>query len=143
MNRIWTLILLALMIGLSACSQSQEEKLLEYLDESTSYNIISEFNNGVLNIEIPLLDEEKTWSQDGELHIQLETKILLDAVKKSPRKELNLFEEVNLHYITKETSKIVAEIQVKGSTLMDTDWENLDTNEVPKYVDHYTFKGNK
>lgn len=143
MKRMWTLILLVLMIGLSACSQSQEEKLHEYLDESTSYSITSEFNNGVLNIEIPMLDEEKTWNEDGVLAVQLETMILLHAVKTYPREKVNLFEEVNLRYITKETNKIVAEIQVKGSTLMDTNWGNLDTNEVPKYVDDYTFKGNR
>lgn len=143
MKRIWILILLPLIIVLSACSQSQEEKLHGYLDGHTSYKITSEFNNGVLNIEIPMLDEEKTWNEDGELAVQLESLILLDAIKKFPREEINLFEEIDLHYITKETKKIVAEIHVKGSALMDTDWNSLDTNEVPKFVDYYTFKGNK
>jgi hypothetical protein len=138
---IFLLIILSLLM-LSACAPSQEEKIQGYLDEQTSYGITSEFDNGVLNIKILMSDEENTWNENGERAVQSESKLLLQAVKAFPREEPDLFSQVNLLFMTDETNKIVAEIHVEGSALLETDWTVLDPNEVPQYVDAYSFYGN-
>jgi hypothetical protein len=124
---------------LSACSQSEEYKVQKYLDEKTSYAISTVFRDGILNIEVPMIDQASTWNKDGQMDVNLETIILLEGVKRYPREDLDLIKEVNLHYITRETNKSVAEIKAKSDTFMETNWEDLDNHEVPQTVDYYNF----
>jgi hypothetical protein len=88
-----------------------------------------------------MLDEAGTWNEAGQMDVNLETIILLETVKRYPRKELDLFKDVNLRFITKETNKIVAEVNAKSDTFMETDWGEIDNHEVPQIVEHYKFNG--
>jgi uncharacterized lipoprotein len=134
MKKYVFLIFLSFVLMLSACSQVEEDKLNENLNEETSYDISTEFNDGVVNIDIPMVNI-------GEEDVQNETLILIKAVKSYPREKLNLFDEVNLHFFEKNTDKTVAEVQVKGNTLMETDWKNLRSfTDIPDNVDSYDYK---
>jgi hypothetical protein len=42
-----------------------------------------------------MLDEAGTWNEAGQMDVNLETIILLETVKRYPRKELDLFKDVN------------------------------------------------
>jgi hypothetical protein len=126
---------------LSACSQSEEDKIQKYLDDKTSYDISTVFEDGVLNIEVPMIDQAGTWNKDGQMDVNLETIILLEAVKRYPRKDLDLIKEVNIQFITRETNKVVAEIHAKSDMFMETNWADVDNPEVPQIVDEYNFNG--
>ena len=134
MKKYVSLILLSTVLMLSACSRGEDDKLNEYLNEETSYDISTKYNVGVVNIDIPMVNI-------GEEDVQNETLILITAVKSYPREKLNLFDEVNLHFFEKDTEKTVAEVQVKGNTLMETDWKNLRSfTDIPDHVDSYDYK---
>ncbi|MEH7379179.1 hypothetical protein V7138_01655 [Bacillus sp. JJ1533] len=134
MKKYVFLIFLSFVLMLSACTQGEEDKLNEYLNEETPYDISTEFNDGVVNIDIPMVNIE-------EEDVQYEIHILIIAVKSYPREKLNLFDEVNLHFFEKDTNKTVAEVQVKGNTLMETDWKNLRSfTDIPANVDSYDYK---
>lgn len=134
MKKYVFLIFLSFMLMLSACSQSEEDKLNVYLNEETSYDISTKLNDGVVNIDIPIVNIE-------EENVQYETLNLIIAVKSYPREKLNLLDEVNLHFFEKNTDKTVAEVQVKGNKLMETDWKNLRSfTDIPDNVDSYDYK---
>ncbi|MEH7379995.1 hypothetical protein V7138_05890 [Bacillus sp. JJ1533] len=78
MKKYVFLIFLSFVLILSACSQGEDDKLNEYLNEATSYDISTEFNDGVINIDIPMVDAE-------EEDVQYESLILISAVKSYPR----------------------------------------------------------
>jgi hypothetical protein len=134
MKKYVVLIFLSFVLMLSACSQSEEDKLNEYLNEATSYDISTEFNDGIVDIEIPMVNIREDF-------VQNETRILIIAIKSYPREQLNLFDEVNLHFFEKDTDKTVAEVQVKGNTLMETNWNNLISyTDIPYNVNNYDYK---
>ncbi|MGP4106523.1 hypothetical protein [Virgibacillus sp. L01] len=132
-------LLMFLCLILSACSQSEEDEIQKYLDDNTSYDISAVFEDGVLNIEVPMIDQAGTWNKDGQMDVNLETIILLEAVKSYPREDMDLIKEVNIHFIIRETSEVVAEIHAKNDAFMETNWGDVDNPEVPKTVDEYHF----
>lgn len=130
-----------LFLILSACSQSEGDKIQKYLDEKTSYDISTALREGVLTIEVPMIDHIETWNKEGQMDVNLETIILLEAVKGYPREKLDLFNEVNFHFNTIDKNKNVAEIKTKIDTIMETNWGEVDIHEVPQTVDNYKFNG--
>lgn len=136
-----TLLLMFLFLILSACSQSEEDKIQKYLDDKTSYDILTVFEEGVLSIKVPMIDQAGTWNKDGQMDVNLETIILLEAVKRYPREELDLIKDVNIQFMTRETNKVVAKIHAKSDTFMKTNWSDVDNPEVSQIVDEYNFNG--
>ncbi|KGX84172.1 hypothetical protein [Pontibacillus marinus] len=135
------LLLMFLFLILSACSQSEEDKIQKYLDDKTSYDISTVFKDGVLNIEVPMIDQAGTWNKDGQMDVNRETIILLEAVKRYPREDLDLIKEANIQFMTRETNKVVAKIHAKSETFMETNWSDVDNPEVSQIVDEYNFNG--
>ncbi|NEU32094.1 hypothetical protein GN156_15155 [bacterium LRH843] len=132
-------ISLAVILLLSACSQSEEEKIRAYLEDYSFYDILIDFKEGELNIEVQMFEPED--NDIAQLDVVVETKALLESVKKYSNEHLNLIKEVNLYFITRETNEIVAEINANNSTILGTTWVELDRYDLPQIVDGYKFYG--
>ena len=52
-----------------------------------------------------------------------------------------MYKEVNLYFVTRETNKNVAEINANNDTLLETNWIEVDSHELPQIVDGYKFYG--
>lgn len=125
-----TLFILFFLVG---CSQNDYSSLENYLDEASSFDIQTKFIEGKLDIQIPMVNTD-------EESVQHETLILILAVKSYPRENTELFKEINLNYIDKNTNDSIAKVKVTGETLMKTDWGNLGSfSDIPKTVDFYNF----
>ena len=137
MKRYVLFVFLSLTLLLSACTKSEEEKIQVYLEEISFYDILIEFTDGELNIEVLMLDHADTWNSQGQLDVHVETKKILEAVKSYSE----LVKEVNLDFITRDLDKTVAEIKANHDTVMETNWEEVASLELPKIVDGYKFYG--
>jgi hypothetical protein len=130
-------ILFSFSLVLSACSQSEEEKIIEHMKSSMDYSIkgiSTKFNDGVINIEVPMVNIREDF-------VQHQTFVTIHVLKEYPRENIELFKEINFRYFVEGTKTTVAEVKVKGETLMETDWNSLRSfMDIPKYVDHYDFK---
>lgn len=121
-------------IFLIGCSQSEEARLIKYLDEATSYNISVVYNDRILNIEVPMVKKD-------EESVQHETLILILAIISYPQEGINLFKEINIDYFDSKTNENIAEIMISEDTLTKVDWKNLKSfTDIKNTVDYYKFK---
>lgn len=139
------LLLLPFTLTLSACTQSEEEKMQVYLkDKSQNFYDFSviDFTDGKLNIEFRMLPGAETWGDnDAEFEIAVETKASLEAVKGYAKEHSDKVEEANLYFVTRESNKTVAEINAKHDTIQNTKWLELNYQEFLQIVDDYKFYG--
>jgi hypothetical protein len=116
--------------------QTEEDKIVEYLSASMEYHDIStSFNERVVNIEYPLVNIREDFVQHQSL-------IIIHRLKEYPHEDLNLFNQINFRYYDdKDTDKTIAEVRVEGETLMNTEWDNLQSfMDIPEYVDFYQYR---
>lgn len=135
----WTIvtILLVFVIGLIGLTNPRSE-LYKEIDKMTDYTIIStQEKEGTAVIELQVLDEAHSLRED---FIQLETKIILNGIKYSPKKELNQYKVITIMYITKGTKRNIAEILVLSDTLQRNDWNKIENFQLPEIVDSYTYQ---
>ncbi|MCM3711523.1 hypothetical protein [Sporosarcina luteola] len=141
---LFMLLLLSFTFMLSACSQSEEEKTQVYLENNalTFYHfLVVDFTDGELNIEVQMFDTSDTWSnKNPEFDVAVETKILLEAVKKYSKEHEDILKEVKLYFVS-ESNRTVAEINANNDTLLENNWSELDADEIPQTVDGYKFYG--
>lgn len=136
---LFMLLLLSFTFMLSACTQSEEEKIRVHLEDYSFYDILVDFTDGGLNIEVQMFE---TSNNDKALvDVVVETKALLEAVKKYSEVNLEVIKEVNLYFVTRETNITVAEINANIDTISGTKWNELDKYELPQIVDGYKFYG--
>lgn len=141
----YVLFLLTLTLMLSACTQSEEEKIQVYLKEKSKnfYDFsVVDFADGELNIEIKMLPNSETWSNDdAEFDVGVESKTSLEAVKYYSKEHLGVIKEANLYFVTRESNKTVAEINANNDTIVETSWLEVTNQEFPQIVDGYKFYG--
>lgn len=139
------LLLLTFTLTLSACTQSEEEKIQVYLkDKSGNFYdfLVVDFTDGELNIEFKMLPNSETWSNDdAEFDVAVETKASLEAVKSYSKEHLGVVKEVNLYFVTRESNKTVAEINANNDTILEINWKEVSNQEFPQIVDGYKFYG--
>lgn len=133
------LLSLAVILLLSACSQSKEEKIRAYIEDYSFYDTLIDFTEGELNIEVQMFEPED--NDIAQLDVVVETKTLLESIKKYSNEHSDTIKEVNLYFIPKETNEIVAEINANSNTVSATTWGELDRYELPQIVDGYKFYG--
>jgi len=133
------LLLLSFTFMLSACTQSEEEKMRIHLEDYSFYDILVNFTDGGLNIEVQMF--ETSDNDKAQVDVVVETKALLEAVKKYSKVNLGVIREVNLYFVTRETNITVAEINANIDTISGTNWNELDRYELPQIVDGYKFYG--
>lgn len=131
---------------LSACGQSQEEKLQVYLKENSRnfYDLlVVDFIDGEVKIEIKMLPDSESWSNDdAEFDVRLETKSALEAIQKYSNENTGvMIKEANLYFVTRESNKTVAEINVTYDTIMETEWMPVTYQEFLPIIDVYKFYG--
>ena len=130
---------------LSACSHSEEEKIQVYLEKNSEafyHFLVVDYTDGILNIEFKMLANSETWSNEAvESDLNIETKAILETVKKYSEGHLDAVKEVNIYFVTRESNKTVAEIYANNDTLLETNWLELDRNELSHIVDGYKFYG--
>lgn len=116
--------------------QTEEDEIVQYLANSMDYHEIStKFNNGIVNIEYPMVNIREDL-------VKHQTLIIILHLKDYAGEDNDLFKVVNFRYFEKGTNKTVAEVKVKGDTFIKTDWNSIDSFMfIPQYVDHYKFKG--
>ncbi|MEI4771895.1 hypothetical protein WAX74_20040 [Psychrobacillus sp. FJAT-51614] len=136
---LFTLLLLSFTLMLSACSQSEEEKIRVHLEDYSFYDILVDLTDGGLNIEVQMF--ETSDNDMAQVDVVVETKALLEAVKKYSEVNLDVIKEVNLYFVTRETNITVAEINANIDTISGTNWNELDRYELPQIVDGYKFYG--
>lgn len=137
---VWTFIL-----TLSACNQSEEEKIQAYLkDKSQNFYdfLVVDFTEGELNIEFKMHPHSETWNNDDvEFDVAVETKAFLEAVKSYSKEQLDVVKDVNLYFVTRESNKTVAEINANNETILETNWLEVSNQEFLQIVDGYKFYG--
>ncbi|WEG18881.1 hypothetical protein PQ478_10450 [Alkalihalophilus pseudofirmus] len=140
---LFKLLLLSVTLMLSACYQSEEEKIQAYLKENSKnfYDFsVVDFADGELNIEVKMLPNSETWSnEDAEFYVGVETKASLEAVKDYSKEHLDVVKEVNIYFVTRESNKTVAEINANNDTIVETNWLEVTNQEFPQIVDGYKF----
>ncbi|MCM3745141.1 hypothetical protein M3193_13455 [Sporosarcina luteola] len=145
MKKYLLFMLMGFTLMLSACSQTEEEKIQVYLEnKSTNFYDFSvvDITDGKLNIEVKMLSNSDTRSsEDVEFDVRVETKASLEAVKHYSKEHLDVVKEVNLYFVTRESNKTVAEINASNDTILGTNWRDLDNNELPQIVDGYKYYG--
>lgn len=140
---LFMLLLSALALLLSACSQSEEEKIQEYLNADSrnfyAFSIV-DFRDGNLNMEYKMLPNFETMSNDeAEFDVRFETKQALETIADYSKEHSVVVEEVNLSFVTRESNKKVAEIRVKKNTLAETKWSEVSNQALPPILDEYKF----
>lgn len=121
-------------------SISNESPLYKYIDKSTDFDILLiQDNEGNVTIDLETLDEEH-WTREDIF--QLETRILLDAIKHFLEQEQNDFKKITIRAITKKTERVFYTASVNGDTLMNHDWTKMESFEVPYYADYYYYSKN-
>ncbi len=139
------LLLLSYALLLSACAHNEEEKIQVYLDKNSEvfYKfLVVDFTEGKLNIEVKMLPNSETWSNEAtEIDLNIETKAILEAVKKYSEEHLDAVKEVYIYFVTLESNKTVAEINVNNNTVLGNNWLELDRLELSQIVDSYKFHG--
>lgn len=130
---------------LSSCSQSEEEKIQDYLEVHSKnfyeFSVVN-FIDGKLNIEFKMLPDYDSMSNDDvEFDVRVETKQALEAIEKYSIEQSEVVEEVNLSFVTRETNKTVAEISANNDTLSNTEWRDVTNHELPQHLDSYEFQG--
>lgn len=142
---LFLLLLMTFILTLSACTQSEEEKIQVYLkDESKNFYefLVADFTDGELNIEVKMLPNSETWSNDdAEFDVAVEAKAALEAVKTYSKEHLDIVKEVNLYFVTRESNKTVAEINANNETILETNWLEVSNQEFLQIVDSYKFYG--
>lgn len=142
---MFMLLLLSFTFMLSACAQSEEEKIQDYLETKalTFYHfLVVDFTDGKLNIEVQMYDPPDTWSNDeAQTDVVVESKELLEAVQHYSKEHLGVVKEANLSFITIKSRKTVAEINANNDTILETNWRKVSSQEFSQLVDGYKFYG--
>lgn len=142
---LFILLIMSYALLLSACIQSEEEKIQTYLRKNSNiiYHFsVVDFSEGKLNIELIMIANSETGSNEAvEFNVSIETKATLEAVKKYSEKHKNAVKEVNIYFVTRESNETVAEINVGNDTLLKTSWLELGRYELTEIVDGYKFHG--
>ena len=130
---------------LSACAHSEEEKIQVYLEKNSEafyHFLVVDYTDGKLDIEFTMLANTETWSNEAvESDLIIETKAILETLKKYTEEHLDAVKEVNIYFITRESNKTVAEINANNDTILETNWSELARNELSLIVDGYKFYG--
>lgn len=137
------LLLPAFALLLSACGQSEEEKIQEYLDANSrnfyEFSVV-DFTDGNLNMELKMLPNFETMSNDeAEFDVRFETKQALEAIDNYSKEHSVVVEEVDLSFVTRETNRTVGEIRVNKDTLSETKWSEVSNQALPPTLDEYKF----
>ncbi|MCG7346102.1 hypothetical protein MHZ92_18490 [Sporosarcina sp. ACRSL] len=140
------MLLMTFTLTLAAC-KSEEEKIQTYLknkSEIVSHFSVVDFTEGELNIEIMMMlpDETETVYEDAKKsEASREAKTSLEAIKNYSKKHKGVIKEVNLYFITRKTNTIVAEVNAKNDTILETDWKDVSEQELFQIADDYKFHG--
>lgn len=140
----WSLIaiIVLLLVGIVGLtnSMSKQSPLEAHIDKATDFDIVSlEDNQGDVTFDLETLDTEH-WTRED--FFRLETRILLDVIKHFPREDLSYFKKITIRGITEKTNRVFYTVSVSGDTLIQNNWAEMETFEVPKYVDNYSYSKN-
>jgi len=142
---VFFMFLMTFTFMLAACNQSKEEKIEAYLKDRSEMHFhfsVVEFTEGELNIEITLLPIfEEMNNNAAESNLNLDAKNALEAIKSYSKKKMGEIKEVNLYFVTRETKKLAAEINVNNDTLLEADWKDVSKREFSRSVNNYKFYG--
>jgi len=140
----WSIIAIVIIVAVGIAgltnSMSDDSPLYKHIDKSTDFDILSlEDNEGNVTLDLETLDTEH-WTRED--FFQLETRILLDAIKHFPRQEQNYFKKITIRAITEKTERVFYTVSVNGDTLMKNDWTKIESFEVPYYAGDYYYSKN-
>ena len=136
---LFMLLLSSFTLMLSACSQTEEEKIRVQVEDYSFYDNLVDFRDGELNIEVQM--PETPDIDNAQLTVVVETKALLEAVKIYSKENPDVIKEVNLYFVNRETNSTIAEISANNNTISENIWSKLDRYELPQIVDGYKFYG--
>lgn len=114
------------------------DPLQKHISKATSFDVVSfKNNNGSVDITLETL-ETPHWTRED--FIQLETRIIYDAVKHFPSQDIYTFKNITVRFVTEKTNREISQITVNRDTLMNKDWVEIENYQLENNVDSYYYK---
>ncbi len=132
------LLIFAVVFTLNQVKQLIKDPLQKYVESATNFDINAfENKNGIIDITLETLDTPN-WTRED--FIQLETRIIYDAVKHFPTEDINTFKNITVRFITEKTNREISKIAVSGDTLINRNWGEIENYQLEENVDSYYYK---
>jgi hypothetical protein len=132
------LVIFAVIFTFNQVKQVMKDPLQKYVEEVTDFDIYAfENKNGIVDIALETLDTPH-WTRED--FIQLETRIIYDAVKHFPTEDISAFKYITVRFVTEKTSREISKISVSGDTLINKNWEEVENHQLESNVDSYFYE---
>lgn len=132
------LVIFAVIFTFNQVNQVMKDPLLKYIEEVTDFDIYAfENKSGIVDIALETLDTPQ-WTRED--FIQLETRIIYNAVKHFPTEDINAFKNITVRFVTEKTSREISKITISGDTLINKNWEEVENHQLESNVDSYFYE---
>jgi len=132
------LVVFAVVFTFNQVKQVMKDPLQKHVEEVTDFDIYAfENKNGIVDIALETLDTPH-WTRED--FIQLETRIIYDAVKHFPTEDINTFKKITVRFVTEKTSREISKITISGDTLINKNWEEVENHQLESNVDSYFYE---